>query len=225
MDWSPSGSSVHGTLQARILQWVAIPFSRGSSWPRDRTWGLLHCRQILYHLNPQGSPKEVRGWKTPPRTKETCSHFAGLVLSRCSPSSELLSPPIALCRGRLIYSHHSPRGRGLELLWDTEKLRFGKGGAVQTVERVSHQAAGDLPLPAFSTGVRFLARPPSSPDLFSSSLLHLSEVQRAEPWLSETPVISKSLLYSLPGEETETAGSDEVWEIWGQCVEWMYVAF
>ena len=32
------GSSVHGILQARILQWVAIPFSRGSSPPRDRTW-------------------------------------------------------------------------------------------------------------------------------------------------------------------------------------------
>ena len=37
MDQSPSGSSVHGVLQARILEWVAIFFSRGSSWPRDRT--------------------------------------------------------------------------------------------------------------------------------------------------------------------------------------------
>ena len=33
-----TGSSVHGILQARILEWVAIPFSRGSSPPRDRTW-------------------------------------------------------------------------------------------------------------------------------------------------------------------------------------------
>ena len=38
MDCSPPGSSVHGILQARILEWVAIPFSRGSSWPRDGTW-------------------------------------------------------------------------------------------------------------------------------------------------------------------------------------------
>ena len=37
MDCSPPGSSVHGTLQARILEWVAISFSRGSSWLRDRT--------------------------------------------------------------------------------------------------------------------------------------------------------------------------------------------
>ena len=37
MDWSLWGSSIHGILQARILEWVAISFSRGSSQPRDRT--------------------------------------------------------------------------------------------------------------------------------------------------------------------------------------------
>ena len=37
MDCSPPGSSVHGILQARILEWVAIPFSRESSSPRDQT--------------------------------------------------------------------------------------------------------------------------------------------------------------------------------------------
>ena len=37
MDCSLLGSSVHGILQAWILEWVAIPFSRRSSWPRDRT--------------------------------------------------------------------------------------------------------------------------------------------------------------------------------------------
>ena len=35
---SPPGSSVHGVSQARMLQWVAVLFSRGSSWPRDWTW-------------------------------------------------------------------------------------------------------------------------------------------------------------------------------------------
>ena len=39
-----------GILQARILEWVAMPSSRGLN-P-----GLLHCRQILYHLSHQGSP-------------------------------------------------------------------------------------------------------------------------------------------------------------------------
>ena len=38
MDCSPPGSSIHGILQARVQEWVAISFSRGSSWPRDQTW-------------------------------------------------------------------------------------------------------------------------------------------------------------------------------------------
>ena len=38
LDHSLPGSSVHGILQARILEWVAISFSRGSSWPKDQTW-------------------------------------------------------------------------------------------------------------------------------------------------------------------------------------------
>ena len=58
MDCSPPGSSVRGILQARILEWIAIFFSRGSSQPRDWTQlptqgvnpGLLYCRQILYQL-------------------------------------------------------------------------------------------------------------------------------------------------------------------------------
>ena len=37
MDCSPPGSSVHGILQARLLEWVAISYSKGSSWPRDQT--------------------------------------------------------------------------------------------------------------------------------------------------------------------------------------------
>ena len=37
MDCSLSGSSIHGILQARILEWVVISSSRGSSWPRDQT--------------------------------------------------------------------------------------------------------------------------------------------------------------------------------------------
>ena len=38
VDCSLSGSSVHGIFQARVLEWGAISFSRGSSQPRDRTW-------------------------------------------------------------------------------------------------------------------------------------------------------------------------------------------
>ena len=57
----PIDYTVHEILQARILEWEAYPFSRGSSQPRDWTQGLNpglpHCRQILYQLNHKGSPR------------------------------------------------------------------------------------------------------------------------------------------------------------------------
>ena len=56
MGCSLPGSSVHGILQARILEWVAIPFSRGSSQPRELTPSLLHFRQILYRVSHQRRP-------------------------------------------------------------------------------------------------------------------------------------------------------------------------
>ena len=89
MDCNPSGSSVHGILQARILEWVAMPFSRGSSqfrdrtqvsstagrfftvwatredqeywsWPQELNRGLLLLRWILYQLSYQGRVNESR---------------------------------------------------------------------------------------------------------------------------------------------------------------------
>ena len=53
MECSPPGSSVCGTLQERILEWVVIPFSRGLNL------GLLHRRQILYDLSHQGSLSDI----------------------------------------------------------------------------------------------------------------------------------------------------------------------
>ena len=49
MDYSLPGFSVHGTSQARILEWVAIYFSRVSFWPRDQTHVSCIGRRILYH--------------------------------------------------------------------------------------------------------------------------------------------------------------------------------
>ena len=48
MDCSPPGFPVHGIFQARILEWVAISFSRGSCQPRDRTHVSYVGRRILY---------------------------------------------------------------------------------------------------------------------------------------------------------------------------------
>ena len=49
MECSSPGSSVHGVLQARILEWVAFSSFRGSSWPRDQTCVSCIDRWILYH--------------------------------------------------------------------------------------------------------------------------------------------------------------------------------
>ena len=63
MDCSPPGSSVHGNLQARVLEWVANVFSRGSSRPRDQTrvfstagrfftvWAREACFFLKWHAN------------------------------------------------------------------------------------------------------------------------------------------------------------------------------
>ena len=69
MDYcSPPGSSIHGILQARILEWVAIAFSRGSSWPRDRTqvshiagrhFNLWATREVLMYNR---WPEILIGW-------------------------------------------------------------------------------------------------------------------------------------------------------------------
>ena len=56
IDCSLPGSSTHGISQARILEWVAISFSRGYSWPKD--WCHVSCigRQIPYHWATQEAP-------------------------------------------------------------------------------------------------------------------------------------------------------------------------
>ena len=64
-DCSPPGSSVHGTSQARILEWVAISYFRESSWPWD--WSHVSCisftgRWILYHSTTWEALFIVESW-------------------------------------------------------------------------------------------------------------------------------------------------------------------
>ena len=87
VDCSPPGSSIHGVLQTRILEWVAVPFSREPSQSRNWTQ-VSHCRWILYHLSHEGScikphPHVLRGWweastimnKSPTRGQSLSSSF------------------------------------------------------------------------------------------------------------------------------------------------------
>ena len=57
--FDPKDFTVHGIIQARILEWVAVPFSKGSSQPRDRTQVSLIAGGFLYQLSHKGS-KELR---------------------------------------------------------------------------------------------------------------------------------------------------------------------
>ena len=62
MDCSTPGSSVHGISQTRILEWVVISSSRGSSWPRDQTRASFTYRQILYHYATREALHPTLSW-------------------------------------------------------------------------------------------------------------------------------------------------------------------
>ena len=67
MDYSLPGSSVYGIVQARILEWVSMPSSRGSSWSKDRTWvSYVSCtgRHVHYYECHMGIPSlGYKVWK------------------------------------------------------------------------------------------------------------------------------------------------------------------
>ena len=59
IDGSLPGSSIHGILQVRIMEWVCHFLLQGIFQPQGSNAGLLHCRWILYPLSYQGSPTQV----------------------------------------------------------------------------------------------------------------------------------------------------------------------
>ena len=72
MDCSVPGTSVHGILRARILEWVDIPFSRGSSQPRDGARSPA--------LQEDSSSSELPGTNIDFSMMENCMHFFTLLL-------------------------------------------------------------------------------------------------------------------------------------------------
>ena len=62
---SPLGSSVHEISQARVLEWGAIPFSRGSSWPRDWTWVSCITGRFFIYWATWEAPKYIIFSKSP----------------------------------------------------------------------------------------------------------------------------------------------------------------
>ena len=109
MDCSPPGSFIHGISQARILEWAAISFSRGSSQPRDRTPISCIDKQILYHWatgkaplhrmrgkeNAQVSPQRADAQASPRPAPPWCTPCC-VVLSSVSEEAWKLAPPTLL---------------------------------------------------------------------------------------------------------------------------------
>ena len=95
MDCSPPDSSVHGVLQARILEWVAMPSSRGSSWARDWTWVSYMGREMdSLSLSHQESLSQILGlnphWRKSNRSLP--------VLGESSQKTLGFLPPARTCR-------------------------------------------------------------------------------------------------------------------------------
>ena len=112
MDHSLPGFSVHGILQARILEWVAIPFSRGSSLPRDRTQvsctagGFLPSEpsekpQALYWAGSKDTQQSTYRWKDLHLQVERATNWI------CPCLSETASGPLPLWLANTVYFHHS----------------------------------------------------------------------------------------------------------------------
>ena len=125
MDYSLPGSSVHGILWVRILEWVAMTFSSRSSQPSDRThvcYASSLGRWVLYHENHLGSPKErsicfilKTFWKdtSPPLSGYclsflfSCQEWRGSwifpSISRCSRVTTGIQGPALVAAGKASY--------------------------------------------------------------------------------------------------------------------------
>ena len=83
LDCSLPGSSVHGIFQGRILEWVAVPSSRGSSWSRDWTQRVLASAGRLFTIVPPGKP---------PYTLQSLKYYLALYRKFADPWPKLLYP-------------------------------------------------------------------------------------------------------------------------------------
>ena len=95
---SPLGSSVHRILQARILGWVAIFFSSGSSQPGDWTWVSCFAGRFFINWATTGSIRELNRWKN--EVTMCCAKLLQSCLTVCNPMN--CSPPGSSGHGILL---------------------------------------------------------------------------------------------------------------------------
>ena len=115
MDCSPPGSSVHGIFQGRVLEWVAISFSRGSSWPRNQTW--VSC--IVGRRFTVWATREVRCFQC-----------------------QINSPALSVVGEKTVPLHLS--GGIWKLCWRRHREARGAGGSLPSLEPHPPLTAGKL---------------------------------------------------------------------------------
>ena len=141
MDHSPPGSSVHGILQAKILEWVAIYFSRGSSQPRDRTQ-VSHIAGRCFNLWATGdviSVLKLIPW--PPylthaveqeRGKHNSMKDRPRPLGVKNPQDQVSDPGLVCCKG-ILASTPCPwyvcwERRMMGIIWGGERWLINRNG-------------------------------------------------------------------------------------------------
>ena len=120
MDYSLSGSSVYGILQARILEWVAILFSRGSSRPRDRTQ-LSYTADIFFTV---WATREAHSYPY------LCFVYWMVSLLKMEP-----------CLILITYQNAWPRGIWSTCDWWMNKWKWGRSGSGFYESRINSEFA------------------------------------------------------------------------------------
>ena len=128
VDCSPPGFSVHGILQTRILEWVAIPFSRGSSRPRDRAWVSRIAGRFFTVWTTREAFMKVIHYKGNSCLKNACEwkrilYCSGQTGQCCVWSSASEMAPVSLASW---YSHPpvAPSHTALGLVCVTDRIKW-----------------------------------------------------------------------------------------------------
>ena len=133
------GSSVHGILQARILERVAMPSSRGSAWPRDRT--CISCIAGRFFTAELLGMPTIYAWKMKVKVK-----VAKLCLTLCNPMDYTVH---GILQARILKWIAFPFGRGSSQARDRTQVSCIAGGFFTSW--ATRESLKQCKLPLFST--------------------------------------------------------------------------
>ena len=168
MDCSPPGSSVHGILQARVLEWVAVPSSRGSSRPRDRTPVSCLEGRLFTDWTPRGAQRPRLLVSKPPPGRPTPVASDPLHLQLLTMSTPVGSPRPSLM-------HLLPHFRATEAGFSTKT-------------EVIRWPSSQLPSPPRPLRLHLRILPVLSPSPFLEKLRHFIPILSTGPIFSFLPV-------------------------------------